>query len=79
MKPLQAFCEKHHCQPRLADGWQLQGLQRMKQWAKKNHGNDGGRAAALKDDREDCSRLRHSNQKIIFEWIDAATEDNSNA
>jgi len=38
MKPLQAFCEKHHVSlDWLCDG-SLQGLQRMKQWAKQDQG-----------------------------------------
>ena len=77
MKPLQAFCEKHHVSlDWLMDG-SLQGLQRMKQWAKKNHGMtaDERRAEIIRK----LLALTPSNQKIIFEWIDAATEDNSNA
>jgi len=49
----------------------------MKQWAKQDQGMtaDERRAEILRK----LLALTPSNQKIIFEWIDAATEDNSNA
>ena len=74
MKPITEFCRKHDVSlDWLMDG-DLKGLQRMKQWAKE-------------DPDERCARiirklraLTPSNQKIIFDWIDAAAaEDNASA
>jgi hypothetical protein len=74
MPSIQNFCRKYDVSlDWLMDG-SLQGLQRMKQWAKE-------------DPDERCARiirkfgaLKPSYQKIILEWIDAAAaEDNASA
>jgi hypothetical protein len=78
MKSIQEFCTKHNVSlDWLMDG-DLKGLQRMKQWAKEDHGMtvDERRAEILRK----LLALTPSNQKIIFEWIEtAATEDNASA
>jgi hypothetical protein len=74
MKPIVAFCEKHDVSlDWLMDG-SLQGLQRMKRWAKEDP--DEQRARILRK----FGALKPSYQKIILEWIEtAAAEDNASA
>jgi hypothetical protein len=77
MKPIAAFCKKHDVSlDWLMDG-DLKGLHRMKQWAKEGHGmtEEERRAEILRK----LFALTPSNRKIILEWIDAATKENSNA
>src|SRR5258706_5663238 len=79
MKSIQEFCRKHNVSlDWLMDG-DLKGLQRMKQWAKEDHGMtaDEQRAEILRL----LLALPPSKQKNALEWIkvEIATGNNSNA
>ena len=77
MPSIQNFCRKHDVSlDWLTDG-DLKGLQRMKHWAKEDHGKtaDERPARILRK----LFALPPATQRAVLEWIDATTEDNSNA
>ena len=77
MKSIQEFCRKHNVSLDWLMYGDLKGLQRMKQWAKEDHGKtaDERPARILRK----LLALPPATQRAVLEWVDAATEDNSNA
>lgn len=74
---IQEFCRKHNVSLDWLMYGDLKGLQRMKQWAREDHGMtaDERPARILRK----LLALPPATQRAVLEWIDAAAEDNSNA